>query len=240
VTLSGDIWRVPRPSGTFGLPTLDEAARMGHDPPGMCPRFAGVPGYEAVRMGEHPSFPPETLVVNLFGGPGTGKSTNAALVFGKLKVSGVKAEIVHEFAKDLTWEDRHAALAFQPYIFGKQAYHVHRLLGQVDVIVTDSPILLSSHIYSRHNAGYDVPGLRVLARQTFEGWNTLNIFLRRDLDTHPFEEAGRNQDQAESTELDTKILDVLYDLEIPHKVVPILPGDATAEQIVDLVMERLP
>lgn len=45
------------------------------------------------------------LIVNLFGAPGAGKSTLAAYVFAKLKMAGVNAELVTEFAKDKTWEN---------------------------------------------------------------------------------------------------------------------------------------
>lgn len=45
-----------------------------------------------------------TLVVNLFGEPGAGKSTGAAYVFAMLKMAGVDAELVTEYAKDKVWE----------------------------------------------------------------------------------------------------------------------------------------
>lgn len=57
-----------------------------------------------------------TLVVNLFGGPGSGKSTGAAYVFARLKMLGYNAELVTEFAKDKTWEKNETALAAQDYI----------------------------------------------------------------------------------------------------------------------------
>ena len=83
------------------------------------------------------------IVVNLFGGPGCGKSTGAAYIFAKLKMAGVNAELVTEFAKDKTWERNSKALTCQPYVFGKQVYRIDRCADQVDVIVTDSPIVLS-------------------------------------------------------------------------------------------------
>lgn len=46
-----------------------------------------------------------TLIVNLFGAPGTGKSTGAAYIFSKLKMAGVDAEYVTEFAKDKVWDN---------------------------------------------------------------------------------------------------------------------------------------
>jgi len=45
----------------------------------------------------------ETLIVNLWAGPGTGKSTTASVVFHMLKVAGIKCEYVTEFAKELAY-----------------------------------------------------------------------------------------------------------------------------------------
>ena len=45
-----------------------------------------------------------TLIVNLFGGAGIGKSTLMARIFSELKVQGYDCEMVTEFAKDLVWK----------------------------------------------------------------------------------------------------------------------------------------
>lgn len=84
------------------------------------------------------------LVVNLFGAPGAGKSTGAAYIFSKLKMAGVNAELVTEFAKDKVWEESKAVFQNQAYIFGKQYFRISRVQDKVDVVITDSPILLSS------------------------------------------------------------------------------------------------
>lgn len=158
----------------------------------------------------------QTTVVNLFAGPGTGKSTNTALIFGELKKKGVSVEMVHEFAKDLVWEKRETALGFSPYILGKQMYHIKRLLGQVRLIITDSPILLASHIYGEGDRqGYADRPFKQFVEQTFKSWDTINIFLMRDLETHPFVDAGRTQNKEEAIAIDQQILDVLNTLEIP-------------------------
>lgn len=59
------------------------------------------------------------LVVNLFGAPGAGKSTGAAYVFSQLKMRGINAELVTEFAKDKVWEENDEVFKHQEYIFGK-------------------------------------------------------------------------------------------------------------------------
>ena len=83
------------------------------------------------------------LVINLFGAPGSGKSTGAAEIFAALKKKGINAELVTEFAKDKTWEHNMLALGCQEYIFGKQSYRLRRCRDDVEVIVTDSPLPLS-------------------------------------------------------------------------------------------------
>ena len=82
---------------------------------------------------------PKTLVVNLFGTPGVGKSTGAAYIFSELKMRGINAELVTEFAKDKVWENNDEVFKNQAYIFGKQSYKMSRCRDKVDVIITDSP-----------------------------------------------------------------------------------------------------
>ena len=84
------------------------------------------------------------IVVNLFGVPGAGKSTGAAYVFSKLKMQGINAELVTEFAKDMVWENNNKVLMNQEYIFGSQSYRLDRLRDKVDVIVTDCPLFLTA------------------------------------------------------------------------------------------------
>lgn len=42
-------------------------------------------------------------VINFFGAPGAGKSTEAARTYVALKDRGVNVELVREVAKDLAW-----------------------------------------------------------------------------------------------------------------------------------------
>lgn len=93
-----------------------------------------------------------TIIVNLFGAPSSGKSTTRAGIFHELKLLQVNCEEVYEYAKNLTWEQRFRTLECQPYVFGKQLYRIETLMDQVDVIITDSPVLLSA-FYGRKLTG---------------------------------------------------------------------------------------
>lgn len=50
------------------------------------------------------------IIINLYGSPGSGKSTAAAYIFSKLKMKGVECELVTEVAKDLVWDENSKAL----------------------------------------------------------------------------------------------------------------------------------
>ena len=66
-------------------------------------------------------------VVNLFGAPGSGKSTGAAYLFSKFKMAGINAELVTEFAKDKVYEDTKEVFKNQTYILGKQSFKQSKL-----------------------------------------------------------------------------------------------------------------
>lgn len=167
-----------------------------------------------------------SLVVNLYGGPGTGKSTNAALIFGKLKLAGVSAELVPEYAKGAVWEGRHKVLSHQPYVIGKQTWWIERCLDQVEVVVTDSPILLA-YIYANETAGTH---FLEHVRATHERWNTLDIFLHRH-PGRPYVEAGRSQTREQAKVLDGEIADVLVALKVPHQIHQVTTDERCADRI---------
>lgn len=150
------------------------------------------------------------IVVNLFGGPGSGKSTMAAYIFSKLKMAGVNCELVTEFAKDKTWEHNIKALACQPYVFGKQCYRMDRCADQVDVIVTDSPLFLTTLYNYDENIE---PEFTQLVLKKFNEFNNLNYFLVRE---KPYISAGRNQTEDQARELDSEILSKLIKMNIKY------------------------
>ena len=169
------------------------------------------------------------IVVNLFGGPGTGKSTGAAYVFSMLKMQGINCELVTEFAKDKTWEHNMTALGNQAYVFGKQSYRMSRCINQVDVIITDSPLLLSL-IYNS-NLGQTFNNMVL---EIFNSYNNLNFLLTR---TKPYNPIGRNQTEKESDDLSHSIKSMLVD---NHCDITHVTGDIQGyNAIVDAVLSEI-
>lgn len=149
-----------------------------------------------------------TLVVNLFGGPGCGKSTLAADIFAKLKWENINAELVTEFAKDLVWEERFNILTNQIYVLGKQMQRIDRLIGKVDVIITDSPILLSN-IYNKNFSN----DFNKLVFEIFAKYNNLNYYIQR---IKPFHAKGRMQTESQAMEIDIAIKYMLMSNKIQY------------------------
>ena len=171
------------------------------------------------------------LIINLFGGPGTGKSTGAAYIFSKLKLAGINAELVTEFAKDKVWEEAHAPFENQLYIFAKQYFRITRCENKVDVIVTDSPLLLSLIYNNQERFGEHFDAL---VTSLFEYYNNYNVMLHRVKEYNP---VGRFQTEEESDEISKQIENMLNDLAIKyHSFDGDLAGyDAIANEVISLI-----
>lgn len=151
-----------------------------------------------------------TIVVNLFGAPGAGKSTGAAYIFARLKMNGVDAELVTEFAKDKVWEENPAPFKNQAYMFGKQSYKIGRCAGKVDVIVTDSPLPLSIYYNNeeRLTENFDRTVMDV-----FCSYINMNYLLTR---VKPYNPNGRHQTEAESNQVAEELKTLLDNQGIPY------------------------
>jgi nicotinamide riboside kinase len=182
-----------------------------------------------------------TLIINLFGGPGTGKSTNAAGLFYRLKRSGVNCEYIQEYAKDKTWSEDRQTLLCQPYVTGKQFYRTARLLGKVDVAVTDSPII-TGILYQGFGC---TPSWEKWAIEAFNQFNNLNIFLVRNPLNHPYNPKGRSQTESEAMAKDIEMRNILDSHNIHYHVVEVSSvekdtwSDTGLDTMFNIVKEKL-
>lgn len=142
-----------------------------------------------------------TTVINLYGGPGTGKSTTAAHLFALLKQDGINAELVTEYAKDKVWESSFGVLGNQVYVLGKQYHRMYRLLNKTDVIITDSPLLMSLY-YGRNNGS----SFNNLVLELYRSMSNIDIFLKR---VKKYVPVGRMQNEEEAKQIDVELLGLL-------------------------------
>lgn len=147
-----------------------------------------------------------TLVINLFSGPGTGKSTTASGLFFALKNMGYKCEMALEYAKELAWENQLSKLTDQLYIFAKQHRRINRLMfHDLDFIISDSPLWLSI-IYGSEES----PAFKDLVLEKAANFNNFNIFLER---VKPYMAYGRYQTEEAARGLDKRIREELPTIE---------------------------
>lgn len=174
-----------------------------------------------------------TLIINYLGGPSAGKSTMASGLFYKLKMKGINTELITEYAKDKTWEKNYTALNNQLYISANQIYRQERVENQVDVIVTDSPIILGSFYWNDKNLK-KTNSYNNLLLEIFKEKNNMTIFVKRKKVYNPI---GRNQTEEEAEEIDRKILNFLE-----HNKICYVTVDGTVkglDELFEIVLEEL-
>ncbi len=154
-------------------------------------------------------------IINLFSGPGSGKSTTAAGLFYHMKCAGVEVELVQEYAKDMVWEGRHNILEDQIYIFAKQQRRIARLKNHgLDWVITDSPIPLGL-CYTRPEDMSE--SFQDLVMQVFNSYENHNFYLTRNVQYNP---NGRNQKtEQEAVQVDNKLTHMLISNKIPYMTV---------------------
>jgi nicotinamide riboside kinase len=140
----------------------------------------------------------ETLVINLIGGPCSGKSTVAAELFARLKKMGVKTELVSEYIKDRIYEENKTMPNNQIARFGMEHYNISNKLGKVEVIVHDGSFINNILYKKEDNQEFDN-----LIVSEYHKFNNLDFFIKRG--NIEFEDYGRIHNYEQSLELDEKI-----------------------------------
>ena len=145
----------------------------------------------------------QTLVINLIGGPCSGKSTVAAELFARLKKMGVHCELVSEYIKDRIYEENKTMPTNQIAIFGMEHYNISNKIGKVDVIVHDGSFINNILYKAEDNTEFD----KLIINEYHKFWN-LDFFIKRG--NIEFEDYGRIHNYEQSLELDVKIKDLYY------------------------------
>lgn len=165
-----------------------------------------------------------TKVINIFGAPGSGKSTLMGGLFYRLKMAGINVEMSHEYIKEKLYEGTPYPFHDQLYTYAKQNKKLNQLNGKVDFIVTDSP--------SVQCIAYDEkepPIYRQMALDYFNQYDNLNFYIER---THEYQPSGRNQTEEQAKMVGDRIKNMLDDLKIEYTI---LPANIALERILDII-----
>jgi len=146
--------------------------------------------------------------INLFGGPGSTKSTVAAGVYANLRTKGVDIELIQEYIKTWAYEDKKCISFDQLYVFSKQLHAEDILLRSgVKFIINDSPTLMQlAYVqeYGKVPLFEELQRIEALFEKTYP---SLSIWLERgDI---PYDRSGRYETYEAALHMDEVIKSVL-------------------------------
>lgn len=175
-------------------------------------------------------------LINLFGGPGIGKSSIAAGITYKLKKKHITCDNPYEFPKLLAWDKNNEAIKDQLYVLANQHRGIAKAYGKVDYIVIDSPIMFSLIYKTYYNTGYPAEfysdSFNQMIIDLHNKYDNLNILLERtDAGVHNDKE--RYQTLEESISIDTHTKKILDENNIPYHIVKV--GKNTVREIIKLL-----
>ena len=149
-----------------------------------------------------------TIVINLFGAPGSGKSTLSAGLFYQMKMKKLKVEWSQEWIKDKVFEETPYPFKDQLYTFAKQNKKIRQMIGKADYVICDSP-LVQGLIY----ADNETKIFKNLVLEYFNSYQNVNFLLER---IHSYEQQGRLQTEKESDDMAILIEKKLTELNVPY------------------------
>ena len=172
------------------------------------------------------------VVVNIIGGPGVGKTILAGELFTTIKRKGITCDVSWEYIKRKLRENATKVVQNQIYIFGKQQFQLFTLKDEVDVIITDAPLILNP-IYDNTHCLY----LKALVLNEYHKYENLLYFIERDTNFE-YETEGRYQDLDGAKLVDENIKNFLNKNKIEYKSVNGI-GQDTIDLIINELEEKL-
>lgn len=172
----------------------------------------------------------KTLFVNLFAGPGAGKTTASAGLYFYLKMQNEKVRLLQEFPKDLIDREDKRTLSFQPYILAQHYYNQYIMDGKYDIVITDSPLILSSI--------FKTPGCTEhfddVVLEQFNQFDNINFYLNR-IPEATYDDSERRESYQESLHKDKELKQLLSDKSIPYTEIEVASDATYIFEMIDIV-----
>ena len=175
----------------------------------------------------------KTTIINVYGGPGVGKSTSAAYLFYLLKSQGESVELVSEYVKAWAWEGRKFSNYDEIYFLGKQVRHESMLFGKVKWIVTDAPVYMTAYYASiycnpklAHGVGEAAQAFYQQAKD--DGHQHLHVMLSRN---KPYNPEGRYQTEEQALSVDKGVREMLSKFKVP--ILTAFPAEESLQNVLE-------
>ncbi len=136
--------------------------------------------------------------INLYGGPGVGKSTLAAEIFACFKKAGEQIELVQEWAKLLAYAGKRPTIWDQVEGFSRQLRTEEKLQRMGVSVVTDSPLRLQAFYATRLSQPIGT-GLYYAAVEFDREFPPVELLIKRKFD---YDSAGRFESLDAAKEID--------------------------------------
>ena len=142
-------------------------------------------------------------VINLFGGPSSGKSTISAGLFYLMKLQQLEVVLIQEIATKMIEQKRIHKLQDQLGILADQHEPYFELNDNVDFLITDSPLILSA-LYQPKNY---IKHFKKMTVSTFNQYDNINFWINRPKEG--FSEKRRAHSLEESIKKDKELKKML-------------------------------
>lgn len=175
----------------------------------------------------------KTVVINLVGGPCSGKSTTAAGLFHIMKLkTKYKVELVTEVIKDFVYDENKGGMMDQVLITAQQNHRILRLQGKVQFIISDAS-LLNGVVYNEFYDDVDNISTE-LSQKLYDKYDNLVFFLPRKPE---YDQYGRTQTLEEAQQLDELFEKNLCNLGVQFEDMREYTHEELPEKILDILIE---
>lgn len=143
--------------------------------------------------------------INIYGGPGAGKSKLAGKIYDFLKENHISCELSREYVKKWAYKNIPITgyMNLEAVVAHLNEEYDYLIDKKVRVVVSDSPILLGLY-YARKNKALGNRGLELIALEHEKLFPSINIFLKMNI-SFPYDKKGRYETKEESQQLQYKL-----------------------------------
>ncbi len=141
------------------------------------------------------------IIIDLIGQPCSGKSTLSSDLFSALKKKGYNVDNAPEYAKELVYEKNFWLLDNQLHVYSEQLRRIKRLEDNVEIIISDTSLLLSLVYYKGSN-----PYFNDMVLWDYNNLNHMTYYLKASF---PYKKEGRHQDEENAKLVDVKVKNIV-------------------------------